>query len=355
MKTIRNIHIMLLSLATVLCACERTLDFKGPEDEAKTDLTLNAAAIAGSPLTAYLSRAYTKGKAPSIQYYDYEHALFFKDDLTTDYLTDDYLAKTTVRDAEVTAEVNGQESYPMAYDGMAFCYTCSYVPVEGDRIVLRAKADGREVSAEAAVPAMPRIEVLGYEVLPENPYQNMGGLVNQSDTIMRLTCRITDDGGENYYRLRVRSERKGTNLLGQMQFYIMQDIFFSDDDLFLDEHLTSNFGGWPAYFSNIFDNSRIEGANRTFVIDSPKASSGAGYMDSSKAHWGELPDLQPRVMVELQAISYDLYRYLKSVQLYRMSQDDRDAEPTLIYSNVDGGWGIFGALSYDRHFVEYGE
>ena len=45
----------------------------------------------------------------------------------------------------------------------------------------------------------------------------------------------------------------------------------------------------------------------------------------------------------------------QAMQLYRVSQDDRDAEPLLIHSNVHNGWGILGALSYDRHFVEYGD
>lgn len=357
----KNRYPILLLLSALLCsACERTLDFEGPENEKATDLVINGTAVVGTQLTVYLSRAYQIDKVPSIQYYDYEHAVLFKDDLTTDYLTDDYLAKTAVKDAEVTAEVNGQESYPMAYDGMAFCYTCSYVPQEGDRIRVKAVSNGRELSAETVVPTKPGIEIVGHEVLAENPYQDMEGLVNQSDTIMRLRCRISGGGENSYYRLRVRSERSQTLDLSPYpfwkdyyHFYVLQDVYFSDDELFTDNRLVQGFGGWPAYFSNVFEGTQAAG--HTFTIDSPKAYVSPDALDFSKTSRDEIPEIAPRVMVELQAITPELYRYLKAMQLYRISGDEKDAEPTLIYSNVDGGWGILGALSYDRHFVEYGE
>ena len=360
----KHTYPILLLLSALLCgACERTLDFEGPENEKATDLVINGTAVAGTPLTVYLSRAYQIDRVPSIQYYDYEHAVLFKDDLTTDYLTDDYLAKTAVRDAEVTAEVNGQESYPMHYDELGFCYTCAYVPQDGDRIRVKAVSGGKELSAETVVPAKPDIEITGHEVLAENPYQDMEGLVNQSDTIMRLKCRISGAGENSYYRLRVRSERSQTLMTSSQywkdggwqrlcyHYYVLQDVYFSDDELFTDNRLVQGFGGWPAYFSNVFEGTQAAG--RTFTIDSPKAYVSLDALDFNKTSRDEIPEIAPRVMVELQAISEDLYKFLKAMQLYRITGNDRDAEPLLIPSNVQNGWGIFGALSYDRHFVEY--
>ena len=360
-----RISLILIAAALLCGACERTLDFEGPENEKATNLVINGTAVVGNPLTVYLSRAYQIDQVPSIQYYDYEHAVFFKDDLTTDYLTDDYLAKTAVRDAEVTAEVNGQESYPMHYDELGFCYTCGYVPQEGDRIRVKAVSSGRELSVETVVPNKPSIEIVGHEVLAENPYQDMEGLVNQSDTIMRLRCRISGGGENSYYRLRVRSERSQTLKTSEQywkdggwqrlyyHYYVMQDVYFSDDELFVDNRLVHGFGGWPAYFSNVFDGTLASG--RTFTIDSPKAYISSDVLNSDKTSRDEIPEIAPRVMVELQAISEDLYKFLKAMQLYRITGNDRDAEPILIHSNVQNGWGILGALSYDRHFVEYGD
>jgi len=64
-------------------------------------------------------------------------------------------------------------------------------------------------------------------------------------------------------------------------------------------------------------------------------------------------EFDPRVMVELQAITPEFYRYLKSVELYRVTESDAFSEPIQIYSNVKNGWGIFGSLSSQRIFVSY--
>ena len=190
-------------------------------------------------------------------------------------------------------------------------------------------------------------------------------MTNLTDTIMRLTCRISDVGGEHYYRLRVRSEGTYQQVTGMQHWedggwvrtvytaYLLQDIYFSDDELFLDSRLTKNFGGWPAYFSNVFDNSLMKGGDYTFTIDSPKAF--MSQLVLTDASTKPLPFIPDRVMVELQAISPEFYRYLKSVQLYRITETDAYSEPLPIYSNAEGGWGILGSLSYDRHYVEFGE
>ena len=61
-----------------------------------------------------------------------------------------------------------------------------------------------------------------------------------------------------------------------------------------------------------------------------------------------------RVLLELQSISLDYYKYLKSVEAYHLSPSDSENSAS-IYYNAQNGFGIFGALSYDRHFVEFGE
>ena len=132
----------------------------------------------------------------------------------------------------------------------------------------------------------------------------------------------------------------------------MQDIFFSEDELFLDSRLNTNFGGWPAFFSNVFDDELLKGGEYTFVVDSPKP-----VVQETQYEMHELfPNgewIEPQVMVELQAISPEYYRYLKSVELYRVSESDAFTEPVQIYSNVQNGWGIFGSLSSQRIFIQY--
>lgn len=358
-------YIILLLIALIGSACERNLEFEDPADETINDIVVNAVAVAGTPIKVYLNRAYLVNKIPSMQHYG-SGTIQMRDDGSFDYRSSEYYQKTVISNASVEISVNGQTIDPMVFDGKDFCYVSDYIPVEGDRIEVVVKSEGQVVHAETVVPTKPKIEIISHEVILENPYKQMEGLTTNSDMIMRLTCRISDPGSEHYYRLRVRSEctsytyNNHFNEEGEMYkvryvYYTMQDVFFSDDELFEDRRLNTNFGGWRAYFSNVFDNSLMNGKTYTFTVDSPKAGEHnfTNYYTRELNKDGEI--IPARVMVELQAISPELYRYLRTMQLYRISANDGYAEPVQIYSNVEGGWGILGALSYDRHFVEYEE
>ena len=349
---------MLFSCLAIFSACEKEVEFNAPDGEAARDVTINAVAIEGEPLRVFLNRAYSVGQAPLLNI-GYEYGLSNNDALV-DYLTDDYYKKTAIHDAEVKVVVNGQQNYTLALDGTSLSYTCDYRPKEGDRIEVRAEG----LSVETIVPPKPRIEILDYEILAENPYKVMNGMKYDTDTIMRIKCRIPESSTGQYYRLRVRGEKKITirdDSIAYYAYYKTQDIFFSDDVLFADNRLTEGFGGWPTFFSNVFNNTLIVQNGHTFIIDSPKPNINAAVQPSRTYDWEAMrqqvnePDIPARVMVELQALSPELYRYLKSVELFRITENDAFSEPVQIYSNVEGGWGILGALSYDRHFVEYGD
>ncbi|MDD4657239.1 MAG: DUF4249 family protein, partial [Bacteroidales bacterium] len=43
--------------------------------------------------------------------------------------------------------------------------------------------------------------------------------------------------------------------------------------------------------------------------------------------------------------------YLKSTMLYRITEQDAYTEPISIYSNIEDGWGILGAVSSDTHYL----
>lgn len=353
--------VLTMLLSTLLSGCERTLELEDSANEAADHLTINAVAVAGNTLKVYLSHAYLVDKAPSMQYFDYDHATYQKDDGTLDYTSNEYYQKTAVRDAKVEAEVNGQPAV-ISWSETENCYQGSYVVKEGDHITVTASIGNQEAKAETTVPACPHIEVVEHEVLPENPYIQMDGLSFVTDTIMRVTCRISDTGGNQYFRLRIRGERSlqtvfwSSGVEHNAYYYMMQDVFFSSDELFADNRLASSFGGWPSFFSNVFDNSKLDGGSRAFVVYSPKVpATGRSVLSGDELWEDETPSVPARVMVELQAITPELYRYLKSVELYRITESDAFSEPVQIYSNVKDGWGILGAMSFDRHYVAFGD
>lgn len=354
----------LLSLFLILTACEKEVEFNAPDVETASDVTINAIAIEGEPFRVYLNKAYSVGKAPLLNI-GYGYALS-NNDAIVDYQTDDYYKRTAICDADIQVIVNGQQIYNLALDSASSAYTCDYYPQVGDQI----KVETGRLQVETTVPPSPKLEVLDHEVLYANPYKYMDGMAYETDTLMRITCRIQADNANQYYRLRVRGVRKNTTEWSvyfptgewhiDYAYYPMQDIFFSEDGLFVDNRLSSGFGGWPAYFSNIFNNTAIGGNSHTFIVYSPKPPLEGAYHDLNDVT--ELmeqqvnePDVPAQVMVELQALSPELYHYLKSVELFRITENDAFSEPVQIYSNVQNGWGILGSLSYDRHFVEYGE
>ena len=378
--------LMTLLCLMAFCACEKDVEFEGPAEEVANDMVINAVAVEDEPLTVFLNHAYPIGQKPVVQYIDFEHAMYFSNDYLVDYRDPSYYKGAGIFDAEVTALVNDSQTYKLTLAKDSMGYVCDYRPQVNDHIRIAARYDrldrdnsvqaSIEASAETTVPAKPRIEVVKHEVLKDDSYYEVNGLVSYSDTIMRITCNISDAGGEQYYRLRIRGERswKGHVNLNPDQFgkdnmdlvyYVMQDVYFSNSALFVDARLNKNFGGWPAYFSNVFDNTLMQGNDFTFSLDSPKP---VPLFTSYRFRFVENPDgsytvvtmlkedseiIAPRVMVELQAISPDYYRYLKSVELYRITESDAFSEPIQIYSNVKNGWGIFGSLSSQRLFIPY--
>jgi hypothetical protein len=59
------------------------------------------------------------------------------------------------------------------------------------------------------------------------------------------------------------------------------------------------------------------------------------------------------VIVELQQISHDMYQYMKDIEKFRISDFDLYENPLQITSNVNDGWGVFGAMNYDTHIVSF--
>ena len=357
-------------------ACEKEVEFESPSEQAAADIVINSVAVEGEPLRVFLNHAYSIGKQPVFQYVDYQHAMYSVNDYLSDYRDTYYYKNAGIFNAEVTAVVNNSQTYNLTLAADSMGYVCDFRPQVNDHIMVRANYESHEASAETTVPAKPSIEILKHAVLNDDSYYEVNNLSSYSDTIMRITCNIKDAGSENYYRLRIRGERSWTHEFNlnplifdtdkiAYTYYVMQDIFFSESALFVDARLSKNFGGWPAYFSNVFDNSLMKGNDYTLTMDSPKpptlsTSYSLGVKVNADGSYTAVTELQenseiiaPRVMVELQAISPELYRYLKSVELYRVTENDAFSEPVQIYSNVKNGWGIFGSLSSQCIFIPY--
>lgn len=320
--------VLTLLLAPLLCGCEHIIDFND-SGEKYDYICANALAVPGHEFTVSVSRTSLFTDVPPLSGYK-DFLAMLRGQASISDIEDFLLPK-----AEVKLTVNGQQEYALHYDEERGTFSCPYMPTEGDALSLHVEADGYPAAqSETVIPQSQRLEVLGSEkYYSKRDWASSSMSDLAADTLMRLTLRINDPAGErNYYRLKVRSVGEDIGYEG----WTYSDIYSSSDAIFMDDDLTEAFGGWPARFSNVFDDRLFDGQAYTLTVESRMRLATTTY-----------------VVVELQSLTPDLYRYLKSFMRYRIMEQDAYTESVQIYSNVSGGWGIVGGLAGDRHVVPF--
>ena len=353
----KNIFILLcVGLFGMLSACEIILPTNISEDE-NWGITLNAVASPDTTFKAYVTRCYPNSEAPDYAYKNQSYENYWEPDPYLDYhysmlypyyKGDDappfntpkgynLIKESVLTDAKVELTVNGETSYPMNYDTLMLCYQSNYTPAIGDHLEVRINnATGEQTIAHTEVPRPQKLEVLevNTDILKKNEYLIESDL-GPNRGYVSIKLRIHDPiEKKNYYRLAVRGSYHSSESI-----YVIYDTFLSSDPIFRDERLTSEWDSWPAYFSNVFDDSLINGKAYEFEIKTYIL----GW--SYTVNW-------PTYEVSLQSITEDYYRYLKSMQLYRISRTDTYSEGIYIHSNNEGGWGLLGGISGEVHIVE---
>lgn len=325
--------ILIIALFT---SCEKEIEFN---TQYENGIAVYAVAIPGDPLSLKISRSFTVNDNPKMTFSSLSVSRDF-DSL--------YRSQIVIKDAAAEILVNDKDKYALHYNtGSPYDYTCDYIPKEGDNIAISVKApDYKDVYATAKVETPQKIDIVKTEILyKESEYD--GSLTFNDpreeygvDTVMLITMKIKDDPSmHNFYRLRIRgvAEREEELTPGYMYgYYTISDLFTSDDIIFMDSQLTKSYAGMKAGMTNVFDDHLFNGQEYTFTVETRK-------------RFGK----NPRVIVDLQSISQDLYYFLKSYMLFRISTDDVYTTPVGLYSNIENGWGIFGTLSSDQHVIYY--
>ena len=333
----KKIRLLILPLVLLFFSCEVVLDYdKG--NVIIDGVTVNALAVSDTVFTATISKSYPFYRLDAIvnsdEFFRYEGAQFNQFD---DFFRD----SAVVKDALVELVVNDTDIYGMTYDSKTLTYNSSYIPQEGDKVVMSVQTkEFPEAKSDIHIPVSQKIKIVSWEkvyspnydrIVADDFYDYPG-----KDTVARITLRISDPANEeNFYMLKVRGGATAS-LSDGTPYYYYNDIFTSSDIIFSDQQLVKGYRGWPAYFSNVFSDHFFNGQEYEFTVESRlrKFADGKNY-----------------VIVELQSINQEFYNYLKSTMLYRISDQDSYSEPIIIYSNVENGWGIFGGVSTDRHVV----
>lgn len=329
-------------------------------------ITVNGIVDPDTVVFAYITEASNFDYLSSISfrsdYYSYEKVKYSRNRL---FFSDSIGEKTVLSKANVELLVNGKDVYTMEYDTIYFTYNSDYVPKQGDNIKIRVESLSNPqsdssmivldpVEAEVQLPSVtPKIKVISTEVkFKEREYHEEkewnGDTIYitdlyGADTVMNIKLKIIDPVQEkNYYRLLVRSVGASRLYAGSysaaFNLYLCVDEFKSEDRLFYDSDLVKPYGYLPAYFSNVFDDELLNGQEYEITVESRMRGK------------SEIP---PYVILELQHLSPDLYYYLKDIEVFRISDFDLYTNPIQINSNVKGGWGVFGAMTYDTHIVPF--
>ena len=352
----KNIFSLLCAgLVGMLTACETILPVDMPEDE-KWGITLNAVASPDTTFKAYITHCYPNIEAPEYEYNYYMIEDYLVRDPEKEYLysflykyyaespvpfnvRENYnlIKESTLADAIVELTVNGKTNYPMRYDTLMLCFQSDYTPAISDHLEVRINnAAGEQTVARTEIPRPQKLEIVNVETerLEKEEYLREPAIgSNKGYVTMKL--RLHDPADEkNYYRLVVRGINSD---VGNNQVW---DIFQSSAPIFRDERLTTSWNTWPAYFSNVFDDTLINGESYEFEVKTYVL--GVTYDD----RW-------PTYEVSLQSITEDYYRYLKSLQLYKISTlNTTFSEGVYIHSNNEGGWGLLGGISGEVHRIE---
>lgn len=302
---------LLLGLLLGFASCEKVVEFKPGEVE--TRVVMNAYAQSDTNLVVRLTRT-----------------RFFLSDAPFE----------TVKGAVVTLYVNG--SAVGTATETAENYRFSYAPQGGDSLTLVAVADGRTVTAAARIPTKPNVSNVYADWSTATWGENYGIV----DTTRYLNIHFTlNDPAEvrNYYRMKVVYEdtvvwMRADTVDAQGQFVVDTQIYegygrYACTDLDIDgiDGLLAMLGYGDS--NMMFTDSVVNGTEHEVVVTVCQPRNGVILVT------------HPKVVLELEAMSYDTYRYLKTLPMDGNSMMASFSEAAQAYSNVVGGLGILGATN----------
>lgn len=322
--------IFTLAVALLLCSCETDV---GLNDKKGNQLVVFALAVTGQEIDAYVSH--------SLPIDEGERFTSAGEGLSLGNPFMKYFKKKAfIADAQVTLEVNGQNSYGFHLSSDSAYFVCDYIPKPGDKLKLSVEADGYQTCyASTEVPSrVPDIQKLNYVLYYDQAVDPKVRALQYSmndrdeygaDSLMNISFAFHDQASErNYYRLDTRNVAVVYHKMSHRKYWNVRDAFTSRDPYFYDAELTKGWGSWDAYISNVFEDHLFNGKQCEINV-------------TTRPQWGN--DVFTIVM--LQAINKELFYFQRSVQLYRISHDAFYSTPIGIYSNMTNGWGIFGAAT----------
>lgn len=305
-----SLFIAVLLAATTFSSCEKVIDFDGEETE--PIMVMISFPDSGSPWKVRLTES-----------------RFF--------LSNDTIA--TIKNADVTTEVNGRPTNSLVtYMGNGV-YDLGYTPQAGDSLTLHVSVpDKGTMTAGCRIPS--NVSVSDFicaidtntctEVYPDT-VEHIYGQIDAEFTLN------DPDGERNYYMIKVSGFKTTYNYSTQTRDTVKSNFYLHvDDDLLFDINASDEIFDLgitedpSSGYEVLFSDERINGQSHTIHFRSDLHAVLIG-----------------GVYVEIYSVSREYYLFRKTLNTAN-SQDEFAgiiSEPVQIYSNVEGGGGVLGGAS----------
>ena len=175
-----------------------------------------------------------------------------------------------------------------------------------------------------------------------------------------LSCNIKfhDSADEDFYRIIITDESmvRFTNFKDSVKtrYFIYQysNSINSDDPVF--KSVYNNFGSdiidiGPENSYGIFPDDYFQGKDYSIQAQTSDFNRHNGYATDSVNYFNH--QVYSRRIIQVQKLSKGYYNYMKYLNLYTYYRDNPFAEPVPVYSNVNGGAGIFASFNDASKFT----
>lgn len=142
----------------------------------------------------------------------------------------------------------------------------------------------------------------------------------------RVQINIDDPSGENFYYLNVFYEREQFSV-GERSVFLNRGYLYSYNSIFDDS-------------PELFTDELFDGQTETLEFWSERYE---------RQDLGEIS----RVIVFLWSLSKEEYEFRRSVDANYQAQDNPFAEPSIVFSNIENGVGVFSMSKIDRFVIPW--
>jgi hypothetical protein len=248
---------------------------------------------------------------------------------------------TFIENATVNLFVNGEFIESLVYNCNGDYKSENHRPSAGDVYSIEVIADGYDtVTATDTIPEI--VKILSATKARGNTFDEYG------DPDTDYTVRFVDGSGNNYYELMFIGQSSPTEFNSNFSIGFNEGVIIADPVMKNDSDLDL----YPPTF--LFSDYLINGEDYTLSV---KMNGGSGGDFTSPI----VPPYESGFFVVLRSASHSYYQYMKSWYRHKLGKQVGNkveafaltpllSDPVKMYSNIEGGYGIF--TSYNQSYYK---